>query len=165
MEQARSQMLADADRLASSARLGLFSVPPPLFLGDDSPARRRLHPKDEAGKPTTAPRNITATCPRGTSHSDLFSFTPFASPGQPNPYQDPAPVRDSAPSARAVRHEQEFKPSYTYKTIASSPYHHIDEGQPPANPRRHRNSEGLVVLEKRNFTTNSHNKIADLYFT
>ena len=36
MSYLRSSILADSEKLASKSRFGMFSIPPPLALGDDS---------------------------------------------------------------------------------------------------------------------------------
>ncbi len=116
-------MLGETEEAARRQRFGLFSQPPPLYLGDDSGFRATTHKRDEQGKPVLQPRNMKVTASRGKDALDLFSFD--ATSKYPEKYVEPAKVDrilDLRLFKAKARHDAKFKPASSYKPLATGPY-------------------------------------------
>jgi hypothetical protein len=135
MDQLREKMLQETEVAASKARFGLFSQPPPLSLGrpyyESKPGR-----KDANGKVPTGLKNITAShCSSGQVKSSFFSYPEYM--GNP-----PQVTRKRETQVG----EAKFKPSSGYRSIISSAYEYISEGQGRPRPPRSPQDKGLRTI-------------------
>jgi len=112
----RETVFKESFELSQKMRLGMFSVPVSLAIGDDTYFKPKPARRDAEGHVITDPRNFTTKNPKkGHIDSVLFSKPEYITVG--DPYKPPAkvPMRESKKDGfKDGGHEMNFKPAKTF---------------------------------------------------
>jgi hypothetical protein len=111
----REEFFKDSFNLGQKQRLGMFSVPISLAIGDDTYFKPKGARRDAEGAVITDPRNFTTKNPKkGNIDSVLFSKPDYLAIGDPFKEAAKNPKRDHKKDGyKDGGHEMNFKPAKT----------------------------------------------------
>lgn len=107
---------------------------------------------------------LSGTCRSGVLKSSYFQVPETIY--QKDPYQETYKLEleyDRKMHSKSTFHENEFKPASGTKTLMTSAFEYIEEN-PETKVKNHRDEEGKVKTEPRNFTTNPMSKVENEFF-
>jgi len=138
-------------------RFGLFSQPASTAIGETNKFKTRHPKRDEEGAVILENRNFYSTkTKKGHTDSVLFSKPSYIAVGDPFRMAAMESMRTNVKDGYLKGgHDREFRPSkHIHEKVKTLPYKYMPlmEGNPDHS--KHRDAEGDVIIENRNFLTN-----------
>ena len=153
-ETLRSKHFNESIVLSQKMRLGMFSVPVSIAIGDTNYFPDKKARRDELGAVITDPRNFTTKkAKKGHGVEVTFSKPTYTSVGDPYKNAASVPMRTSKHEGyKDAGHDKDFKPAKALQRKVRADFDHMTDYIEKKRCRK--GDDGAVIIEPRNFLTN-----------